>query len=166
MPTFRFHLSSTSIHSHSHWFHPFPSRYFRLIRLVWLVCHQDCCRQQQQALVAATAFVGGYGLFFFYDHWLIDQLIQPSIYSCFHWFYLLPSRSPRQMRLVWLICCWDCCQQQQTLVAALAFVNLYDGICVFCRLIFWNPSTVATVGSHSICPSCQCTLLCTVCYIV
>ena len=43
------------------------------------------------------------------------------------------SSSLRLMRLVWLVCCPDCCwQQQQALMAILAFVDVYNGICVFC----------------------------------
>ena len=104
---FRFHPSTTiyphshCFHPYSHCFHPFSLSSFRLIRLVWLIYHSDCCRQQQWALVAA-----------------------------------------------------------------LAFVDVYNRICVFCPLIFWNWLTIAIVEQYSIHPSCRRTLLCTVCYIV
>ena len=101
--------------------------------------------------------VSRYGLFSFHNRWSVLILIN---------FVPFPLSSPRQMRLMWLVCCQNCCQQQQALVAAVAFVNGYDEICVFSLLSLQNQSTVAMVEQHSIHLSCQRMLLCTELHIV
>ena len=94
--------------------------------------------------------------FFIYNHLSIHSFILILID-----FVPFPLSSPRQIRLVWLICCWDCYQQQWALVTAVAFVDGYDRFRVFSLLIFQNQSMVAMVEQHSIHSSCRRMLLCT-----